>query len=225
VAVTPPVSRLAPVRPVRAHLVPERPNNTSVYAAPTLGQWNRGIGLYLGYPVLEARFALGLLDRLNGGVSFDTMYGAMNEVRLHFKWQLSASDHWVASVATEGGPAFFKDSAQNEFHGPRYLTGHRDWNWDAGMVLTYRAGGARSPRLFLDGRCALAFDTEPFSVSPLGGVPPPVAVAGNAVIRAGAEMPFTAGTSFLFSLGFDVHGFAQDSQVMVAAAVGVVFGV
>jgi len=203
-------------------VTPEDFNNVSVYGAPTLGQWKRALGVYMGFPLLGARFSMGLLKRLDAGVAFDSLYGVMNDVRLHLKWQFLASSNWTGAVAAEGGPAFFAEPPQSEGNGPRWLTGRRDWNFAPGVIFSYRGDSPRSPQLFLDARCALAFDTEPYATSPLSGVPAAVTTAANFPVRAGAEMPFSSKTSFLFVFGFDVHTRPQDSPVMIDVSVGIV---
>jgi hypothetical protein len=201
---------------------PDEPNNVSIYGAPTLGQWKRGLGVYMGFPLLGARFAIGLLNRLDAGVAFDSMYGVMNDFRLHLKWQLVDQQHWSFALAAEGGYAQFAQSPQSEGNGPRWLTGRRDWNIMPGAIISYRGDSPHSPRLFLDTRCAIAIDTEPYAQDPLSGNPSPVTVAGNFIARAGAEMPFSAKTSFLFVFGFDIHGRPEDSPFMIAVSVGIV---
>jgi hypothetical protein len=213
---SPRIAKPTPPRP------PDEPNNVSVYGAPTLGQWKRGLGVYMGFPLLGARFAIGLLDSLDTGIAFDSMYGVMNDFRLHLKWMVVGQEHWSVALAAEGGYALFAQSPQAEGNGPRWLTGRRDWNVAPGAILSYRGDSPHSPRLFLDARCAIAVDTEPYSRDPLSGNPASVTVAGNFIARAGAEMPFSAKTSFLFVFGFDIHGRPEDSPFMIAVSVGIV---
>jgi hypothetical protein len=213
-----PATRVVAARPP----VPEDFNNVSVYGAPTLGQWKRGIGIYIGFPLLGAEFALGLLNKLDAAVSFESMYGTMEDFRLHLKWQFLSGKNWSASAVAEGGPAIFAEPPQAEGNGPRWLTGRRDWNLAPGLILSYRGDSPHSPRLFVDGRYALSFDTEPYETQPLQGIPPSVTVGGNETLRAGAEMPFSPKTSFLFVLGFDVHNRPQDSPFMIDVSVGIV---
>lgn len=226
---TPPPPPLAPAQPLTPRVTvpmkppaPEEFNNVSVYGAPTLGQFKRGLGIYMGFPLLGARFAIGLTDHIDAGVAFDSMYGVMNDFRLHLKWQIVAGQNWSLAAAAEGGYALFSSSPQAEGDGPRWLTGRRNWNLAPGLILSYRGDSPHSPRLFLDGRCAIAFDTQPYAHDPLGGTPANLQVSANATVRAGAEMPFSSKTSFLFVFGFDIHGRPDDSPFMIDVSVGIV---
>jgi hypothetical protein len=102
------------------------------------------------------------------------------------------------------------------------LTGRRNVNVSPALVVSYQGAHPRSARLFLEGRYLLAIDTEPFLTDPLSGVPPGLVIGHNGGVRAGAELPLSATTSFLFMLGVEVHGRVQDSALMPQVAVGVV---
>ncbi len=205
-----------------APLVPEEANRVSMYGAPALGQWKRGLGLYIGFPLLGVRGAIGLTPQLDVGLGFDSFFGWMNEIRVHAKYQLYAGANWSAAVALEGGKAFFAQPPSAESNGARWLTGRRNWNIAPGVLVSYRGDSPRSARLFLDVRYNLALDTQPYQRDPLGGVPASVQLGHNVPIRFGAEMPFTSLTSFLFTLGFDLHGRVEDSNFMPVCAVGIV---
>lgn len=213
-----PVVRRHQPRPPR----PEDFNEVSLFGAPALGRWKRGLGLHLGFPLVGARVGIGLADRLDVGLGLDSFYGAMNEFRAFARWQLFGGPSWAGAVALEGGRALFSQRACAESRGPRWLTGRRDYNLLPGFILSYRGATPRSARLFLDVRYHLAFDTDPCARVPLSGVPASFAVGHNVPVRAGAEMPFSPKTSFLFLLGFDIHGRAEDSAFMPACSVGMV---
>ncbi|MHB8875356.1 MAG: hypothetical protein ACYC8T_16855 [Myxococcaceae bacterium] len=209
-------------RPPPAPPKPEDFNNVSMYGAPALGQWQRGLGVYLGFPLVGVRAGLGLTEALDFGVAFDSFYGTMNEFRGFFRFQLLRGSSWTAALVLEGGMALFTQRASQEDHGARWLTGHRNYNLMPGAVLSYRGGSPRSARLFLDVRYHLGLDTEPFHRDPLGGVPPAFEVGHNFPFRFGAELPFSPRTSFVFTLGFDLHGRLDDSSFMPACSVGLV---
>lgn len=211
-----------PARPSVAAEVPLVPNDVSMFGAPALGQWRRGVGLFLGFPVVGARAAVGLTDSIDVGIGFDTFYGVMNEFRASAKWQFLSGAHFSGALALEGGRAFFVQKASAEGAGARWLTGRRNYNLAPGLIFSYRGASPRAARMFLDLRYLLAFDTEPFQRVPLGGVPAKVQLGHNVPVRAGAEMPFSPTTSFLFMFGFDVHGRQEDSPVMVSCSVGLV---
>lgn len=194
----------------------------SMYGAPSLGPFNRGLGVYLGFPLFGLRAGVGVADGLDVGVGFDSYYGMMNELRAHARLQLFGEGGWSAALAVEGGWALFTQRAEAENHGARWLTGRRNFNLLPGVVLTHRGDSPRSARIFLDVRYHFAFDTEPFVTEPLSGVPPPVVIGHNFPVRAGAEMPFSPRTSFLFLFGFDLHGRPIDSAFMPACSVGLV---
>lgn len=216
----------APVWPTamsRPRIV-ETPNRVSMFGAPALGQWQRGQSLVLGFPLLSVRLSLGVLEALDVGLGFDSFYGAMNEPKLGAKYQLGQGERWSAAASLEAGVAFFNQRAAREFRGPRWITGHRNFNLAPGLIVTYQAPPARAARLFFEARYLLAFDTEPFATDPLGGVPAAVKLGHNVVVRAGAELPLSERTSFVFGLGLDVHGRAEDAALMPGISLGLVTG-
>src|SRR4051812_46985714 len=54
---------------------PEKPNLVSLYGAAPLGPWKRAGAVSLGFPLLSARLLMGVLPKLDVGVSYDTLYG------------------------------------------------------------------------------------------------------------------------------------------------------
>lgn len=201
---------------------PQEPNEVSLAGARALEQYQRGFGVTVGFPLLGARVALGLFEGFDLGLVFESYYGTMNEFRAAARYQFLAGSHWTAAVVLDGGTALFTQKASVEDHAGRWVTGHRNYNLMPGMVFSYRGHSARAARLFLDVRYHLAFDTEPGRVDPLGGVPPSFTLGHNLPVRFGAELPFTAKTSLLFALGFDVHGRTEDSAFMPVCSVGLV---
>jgi hypothetical protein len=201
---------------------PEPPNTVSVLGAPTLGQWNRGEAVSIGFPLITLRFLLGLTDRFDLGVGFDSYYGLMNEPVLVARVGLVKGTSWSFSAVADVGYAWFVVTAPRENKGPRWLTGRRNINFSPGVILSYQDVRPRSARLFFEGRYLLALDTEPFTTDPLSGVPPPVVPGSNVVVRGGAEVPLSAKTSFVFSLGLTFHGRSNDAVAMPEASVGIV---
>ena len=202
----------------------EEPNRVSMFGAPTLKQWGRGQTAYLGFPVLGVRLGIGLLDWLDFGVGFESFYGVMNEPIGFFRVGLVQSGHWTLAASLEGGWAWFGQKAQNEVHGPRWLTGRRNGNVSPGLVVSYQGDHPRAARLFLEARYLLTFDTEPFARDPLNGVPPSLIVGHNAMVHVGAEMPLSARTSFVFLLGLEGHFRDDDAPVMPVCSLGLVTG-
>ncbi len=218
-AVAPPSTTPVVLRRSRA---PEAPNVISMAGAPTLGQWTRGESVALGFPLISLRFAIGLADRFDLGVGFDSYYVVMNEPVLTARVGLVRGESWSFSAVVDAGYSFFTVRAPRETKGARWLTGRRNINISPGVVVSYQGSHPRSARLFFELRYLLALDTEPFSTDPLVGVPPLLVVGHNGTLRGGAELPLSAKTSFLFMLGLSVHGRADDSPVMPEVSVGLV---
>jgi hypothetical protein len=202
---------------------PEEPNEVSLFAGPALGQGRLAAGAAVGFPFLGARVAYGVLPRLDLGAQVETVYGALTDVRAMARFQLAgAISGWALGVVADGGPAFFVTPAPVERRGLRWLTGRRNWNLTAGMVVSYQGPGAKASRVFVDARAAAALDTEPFQRDPLGGVPAAVQLSWNVPVRFGAEIPYSRWTSLLFTFGFDVHTRPDDAVVMPALSLGLV---
>lgn len=204
---------------------PEEPNTVSMFGGPTLGQWKRGQTVYLGFPLLGLKLGIGLLDRLDFMLGFETFYGVMNEFHTGFKVGLVHGDNWSVAASVEGMLALFGQRASKEVRGPRWITGHRNFGVSPGLTISYQGDSPRAARLFLDLRYLVAFDTEPFAKNPLNGVPPGLVIGHNVLIHFGAEMPLSVRTSFVFLLGLDVHGRSDDAVIMPVASLGLVTGI
>jgi len=222
-ALSDPSAPLAPGGSVQQQAPTGRdPNTTSLFAATALGRGNAGFGMYLGFPLLGVRAGYGILDTVDVGLELDSFYGVMNELRAFVRWQLYRGRHWTWALVADGGKAFFAQTAATEGKGARWLTGRRNWNVVPGMIASYSSAAPLSARLFVDLRCHVAFDTEPFQSDPLGGIPPALQVSTNLPVRFGVEAPFSSRTSFLFAFGFDLHGRVEDSKLMPMVSIGVV---
>jgi hypothetical protein len=148
----------------------------------------------------------------------------MNEVRLLAKYGFGKGPGFNVALAFEGGVAFFNARASKEVRGTRWISGRRNFNFAPGVVLSYQGPQLRAARLFVDVRYMLTIDTEPFATTPLQGVPSSFLLGHNVLTKVGAELPLSERTSFLFSLGLDLHLRADDSPVMPTVAVGLVTG-
>ncbi len=222
-AAYPPGWRAPPPQTLTAPpVIREEPNHTSLFGGPTLGPWKRGASFLLGFPLLSMRAAIGLSERLDLGVGFDTMYLLMNEPRLTARYGGWTTGEWTLSGAFEVGWAFFQMKAAHETNGPRWMTGRRNLNLSPMAQVSYQGAHPRAARFVMDLGYTLAFDFEPYSKDPLGGVPPSLVLGHNVMFRFGAELPLSAKTSFVFLLGLDVHTRDVDSPVMPSASVGVV---
>ncbi len=203
---------------------PVEPNTVSMFAGPTLGQWKRGQAVYVGFPALGLRLAIGLLERLDFAVGFETFYGVMNEFHVGVKFGLLRGAHWNLSLAGDCMLALFSQRAAKEQKGPRWITGHRNYGANPGLIVSYQGESPRAARLFADLRYLIAFDTDPFAKDPLNGVPANLVIGHNVTLRFGAELPLSARTSFMFMLGIDFHGRDADAVVMPVAMLGLVTG-
>lgn len=201
---------------------PEERNTVSMLGATTLGPRNRGQLFSLGFPVFSLRFFLGLAERFDLGVAYDSYYFVMNEPRLVARVGLYQGETVAFAASLEAGYAFFSTRASREVRGPRWLTGRRNVNLSPALHLSFQGANARSPRVFFEARYTLALDTEPYATDPLVGVPASVVVGHNFGVRGGAELPLSAKTSFFFCLGLEGHGRAIDAPVMPNLSVGLV---
>lgn len=126
---------------VTAPLAPT--NEVSVHGAPTLGQWKRGQSLTLGFPLITLKAAIGLFDRLDFGLGFETYYFLTFEFLAFIKVGLVRGTSWSFSLAVEGEGSFFTTPAAAETRGARWLTGHRNYSVSPQAILTYAFGVAR----------------------------------------------------------------------------------
>ncbi len=231
--IDPPLPAMPPPGPIAIPTVsppvPRRllePNTVSMYGANTLGRWKRSESISLGFPLITARFSLGLGDRIDVGAAFETVYTLLNEIRGTVRVRLSdgTRGNWVVAFAFEGGGAFFRTRASREVRGTRWITGRRNFNFLPGLIVSREASSLRSTRFFTSLRYMLTLDTEPFVRDPLEGVPPPFRIGHNGMFTIGAEAPIDESTSFLLSAGLEFHGDARDAPVMPTLSLGMVFG-
>jgi hypothetical protein len=201
---------------------PKEPNTVSLFGGLSLGQWERSEALYVGFPSAGVRFSLGVLDSLDLGVAFDSMYSLMNELKLTARWQFAALGNWAFAVAFEGGGTFFRTPAVREPRGSRYLSGRRNFGLMPGLAVSWQRGEGRGIRWVVDLRYLLAVDTEPVPRNPLGGVPPAVTLGHNAWGRIGFELPVSTKTAFFLLVGIEIHGRPEDIPAMLSGATGVV---
>lgn len=198
------------------------PNTVSMFGGRSLGTLTRGEMFYLGFPLIGLRLAMGIAERVDVGIGFDSFYGMMNQPLLTFRVNFFRGTNWAMAATLEGGPAFFTQKACSDLRGPRWLTGRTNGTVTPGVVFSYQGDHPRAARLFMQVAYMAAFDSEPCQRDPLGGVPAAIQLGHNGVLRAGAEMPLSAKTSFVFLLGLDVHGRQEHSIVMPVCSVGLV---
>jgi hypothetical protein len=167
----------------------EPPNLVSLHGAAPLGPWKRAGAVSLGFPLLSARILMGVTPKLDVGVEYDTLYGLMHDVRASARWSLVTGDNLSFGLVGDAGPAFYTRRPGFDFHGARWLTGRRDYNASAGVVLSVQGSSPRASRFFVAGRCLLAMDMDPLQTEPLGGTPPPVLFSANLLSEVGLEAP------------------------------------
>ena len=216
---------LPPPRPARTPVVvnppePPKPARVNMHGAMVLQPGEVAMGMTLGFPLASARVSVGVLPRLDVSGGVDSLYGIMNEVRGAARFSLARGEEAHLALALEGGYAFFLNAPSQEETGARYFTGRRNWNLMPGLVGSMNVG--RASRGFFDARYHLAFDTQPFQRTPLGGAPQGVQVSSNFMFRAGVEVPFSERTSYVIMAGGSIHGRPEDSSFMPLVGVGVV---
>jgi hypothetical protein len=207
---------------VRTPVEPPKPNKVSLFGGRALEPGQLGAGLMLGFPLASARVSAGVLPRMDLGVGVDSLYGIMNEVRAYARYGFLQGEEGSLALSLEGGKAFFLNAPSQEEFGARYFTGRRNWNVSPGLIGSMLLG-VRT-RGFLELRYLVAFDTQPFQSTPLGGRPEGVQVSGNFVFRAGLEVPFSERTSYVVMVGANIQGREEDASFMPAVGVGVVTG-
>jgi len=224
----PPGALPPPLPPARSPRVPElvapaappKPARVNLHGAMVLQPGELAMGVMLGFPLASARLSVGVLPRLDVGVGVDSLYGIMNELRGSARFGLVQGEQGHLALAVEGGYALFLNAPSQEETGARYFTGRRNWNLMPGLVGSIHVG--RASRGFLDARYHMAFDTQPFQRTPLGGAPRGVQVSSNFQFRAGVEVPFSERTSYVIMAGASVHGRPEDASFMPMLGVGVV---
>ncbi len=185
-------------------------NDVSVHGAPTLGQWKRGQSVMLGFPLIGVKASIGLFDRLDFGLGFQSYYGLMNEFLAFIKVGIFRGTRWSFSAVVEGSGAFFVEPM--EVRGSRWVTGHRNYGLSPGILLTYQATSLGA-RWFAQVDYLATFETAPVG-----------STGHNVRAHLGAELPLSPKISFVFLVGIGVHGRVEDSPLMPTASLGIVTG-
>lgn len=217
-----PVQTQVVTAPVRQP-VPEDWNDVSLSGGRALKPSDWAIGGYAGFPTFGAQVRRGIFDGFDLGLGFESFYGMMNEGQLNARYQLTSGDTELA-VTLLGSYAQFVLKPQNDPVGARWITGHRNWNVAPGLSLSHRASNPHMPRLFLSAQAWIAIDTQPYQRNPLGGVPQGAVPGWNVPVRMGGELPISSASSFVVTLGFDIHGRPGDAVFMPVLTVGAVVG-
>jgi hypothetical protein len=200
-------------------------NLHSAATAMLAGPGRRAQLFAAGFPLLSAKAFFGVAPWLDVGVAVDSLYSAVNEARLVLR-ALGVGELVRAALVLEVGWAWFPYGGQRAelAQGPRWLSGRRNGNAQAGVVLSVHPRHAGAARLFLDVRYHLALDLEPPVPPPLSGRPERFVLYHSILTRLGVEAPLSPLVCLLFSLGLDVHTNRLDAVVVPAVQVGLVTG-
>lgn len=208
----PPVARPRPPVRVEAAVLPR--NSVGLGGATPLGAGTFGALMVAGFPFITARVMVGATDWLDVGLGLDSMWGIFNEPLLAVRAALVRSQGFWLGVNLEGGPGWFLTPAKQEVRGPRFLTGRRNGNLGAGLAFTFQGEKYNAVRFTTEVRYLLGFDTEPFSDTPLGGVPSGFALVHSASLKLTGEVPLSSVTAVVIQLGLDAHFGGRDSPLL-----------
>ena len=211
----------APVATVRA-APPLVTSDITLLGGRVLPQWKYAVGGWLGLPTFGARFQLGLGSGWDVGAGYGGVYGQSHELSLHGRRALSDGEvEWAVSL--EGSVVVFANRPALDGSGARGLAGRRNVNLAPGVHLSRRGGGSNW-RWLGNAQLVMSLDTEPTSVLPLGGVPPPLVLGWNLPVLGGAEWPLSPQVVVQVLGGFELHGRAGDVPFMPVLRAGLVFG-
>lgn len=200
-----------------------RPNKVSLGSAPALAPGQAGAAMSLGFPLLSLRLGYGVAELLDAGVGFDSFYGMMNEPRVWVRFCPFGNLQGASLALTgEAGAAFFVLDPNADLHGARFLTGRRNYNLVPGIRLGLGGDEVRSTRFVFTLEYLFAFDTQPISRQPLGGLPPAFETLTSLLFHFGAEFPVSNGSAFTLGAGFDIHNAPQDAAFVPTISIGIV---
>ena len=197
-------------------------NDITGWGANALGHGRRMQSVSVGFPLIDLKALFGIGNRVDLGIGYDTYYFLMHEPKAVMRVNFIDTGAVAFGAQFEGGYAFFLQRAPQEVKGSRYLTGKRNVNLTPSLNLSIQGPLPRSPRIFFNAHYMLTMDFEGYATGPLSGLPPAVIVGHNAGIMGGAELPLSQYTSFMFSLGLDIHGRDVDARAMPTIALGLV---
>jgi len=218
-----PAGQVASPRGVAARAPPPLlTSDLTLLGGRVLPQWKYAVGGWVGLPTFGARFQLGLGQGWDVGVGYGGVYGQSHEFSVHGRRALSDGEvEWAVSL--EGSGILFANRPALDGSGARGLAGRRNFNLAPGLHLSRRSAGSNW-RWLGSVQGVLSLDTEPASVLPLGGVPPPVVLGWNLPVLAGAEWPLSQQVVVQVLGGFELHGRAGDVPFMPVLRAGMLFG-
>lgn len=201
----PPVSEVPRPADPPAQLSP-----TSLLGGRALGHLRFGAHVTLGFPLIEAKFGLGLSDSFDVSVGYTTYYLLSHELEGQLRLELFEVSGFRMMVSLRGSGAFFLAAPADEGRSARWLTGHRNFNVSPGILASYQGRHPRAARISLEVRYWLALSTQGEAL-----------LGHNFMVRGTGELPLSNRVAFLLSFGLDVHGRAEDSVVMPCALLGI----
>ena len=221
-ALGPPPPATAPEVAAARTPPPVLTSDLTLLGGRVLPQWKFAGAAWLGLPTFGLRLQLGLGNGWDVGVGYGGVYGQSHEFSLHGRRALSEGEvEWAVSL--EGSGILFAQRPAVDGSGARGLAGRRNFNLAPGLHLSRRSAGS-SWRWLAHAQFLLSLDTEPVSVLPLGGVPPPVVLGWNLPVVGGAEWPLSPGVVVQLLGGFELHGRAGDVPGMLVLRAGLLFG-
>lgn len=197
-------------------------NDITGFGANALGHGRRMQSVTLGFPLIEVKALFGIGSRVDLGLGYDTFYFLMHQPKAVLRVNFIDTGTVAFGAQFEGGYAFFLQRAAQEARGSRYITARRNVNLQPSLNLSIQGRRPRSARAFFNVHYLLTLDHEGYATGPLSGLPPDVIVGHNGGVTGGAELPLSRFTSFMFSLGLDIHGRDVDTRVLPSIALGLV---
>jgi hypothetical protein len=219
-----PAAQLSTPGPAAARPPPPPPvtSDLTLLGGRVLPPWTFALAGWLGLPTLGARLQLGLGSGWDVGAGYGGVYGQSHELSFFGRRALGEGEvEWAVSV--EGSAVFFAQRPALDGSGARGLAGRRNFNLAPGLHLSRRSAGSNW-RWLGHVQGVLSLDTEPTSVLPLGGVPPPVVLGWNLPVLVGAEWPLSQQVVVQVLGGFELHGRSGDVPFMPVLRAGLLFG-
>ncbi len=191
----------------------------SLLDGDTVGDHRLAFGFGAGFPYVQAMAAYNAIDGLDLDLNVDSLYGIATVFSLGPKLRLVHDGGVAIAIELQGQVAWFRKAAVTD-ESTRQLIGTRNFDVQPQIILSYKGRyGAVFGSLIYQG----TFDTEPISLSPLGGNPGPWTYGSNLGLHLGVELiPFGLVHGFAV-LGLDFHTRNGDDPVMPMAEFGLTF--
>jgi hypothetical protein len=183
---------------------------TSTQGGAPLGPGRFGVSAMIGFPMIEVRAGVGLGERFDVSLAYDSYYFMSHELGLVARLALFEVSGFRMLLSASGSGAFFVEPRAIENRGARWISGRRNFNASPGVIISYQGEHERAARLSLEARYLLAISTEPGEAL----------LGHNFAARGVAELGLSQRVAFIVALGVTVHLRPEDSVVMPTASVG-----